>query len=195
MIKKVEVIISENEKIKDVFPEFTLLKNEDALGFYSKIDLVIIDKKLSNQAIKKITKISDRIINLVDDSNIENVATLLKPFRLYKLLEIANHYRQNKFIFCLINDEILYSQRASYISHQDKQIKLTDKENELFAAILTAPDYVIAKEALLSKVWGYAKDIETSTLDTHLTRLRSYLPAGFINNKDGIISLDIKNII
>ena len=58
-----------------------------------------------------------------------------------------------------------------------------------------APNYVISKEVLLSRVWGYAKDAETSTLDTHLARLRAYFPAGFINNKDGSISLAVEKII
>ena len=195
MIKRIEVIFSDNEIIKDIFPDFLMVTDESDLSLYSKIDLLIIDKSLSDEAIKKITKISDRIINLTDDLAVENAAILPKPFRLHKLLEMVDNYRKNESIFCLINDAILYSQRSGYVFHLDKQIKLNDKENELFSALLMAPNYVIFKEVLLSRVWGYAKDAETSTLDTHLARLRAYFPAGFINNKDGSISLGIEQII
>jgi DNA-binding response OmpR family regulator len=189
MIKRIEVIFSDNEIIKDIFPDFLIVTD---LSLYSKIDLLIIDKSLSDEAIKKITKISDRIINLTDDLALENAVILPKPFRLHKLLEMVDNYRKNASIFCLINDAILYSQRSGYVFHFDKRIKLNDKENELFSALLMAPNYVVLKEDLLSLVWGYAKDAETSTLDTHLARLRAYFPAGFINNKDGSISLSVK---
>lgn len=192
MIKRIEVIFSDNAIIKDVLSDFLIVTD---LNLYSKIDLLIIDKYLSDEAIKKLTKISDRIINLTDYLTIENAATLVKPFRLHKLLEIVDNYRKNESIFCLINDAILYSQRSGYIYHLDKKIKLNDKENELFSALLMAPNYVMPKEDLLSRVWGYAKDAETYTLDTHLARLRAYFSAGFINNKDGFISLDIHQIM
>lgn len=55
------------------------------------------------------------------------------------------------------------------------RIPLTEKEGELFAALLAGGEEIISREQLLKLVWGYNEDIDTHTLETHIYRLRGKL--------------------
>lgn len=189
--KNIQIIISDNSILHDTFPEAELISQESNLEHYKKIDLLIVDKIISEPAIDKIIKITDKIINLSAEVSIEGAIVFLKPFRLHNLVEIINQQQRKDIIFCLINNEILYSQKGSYINYSNKQISLTDKENDLLASLILAPNHSLTKENLLTKVWLYAKTTETTTVDIHLSRLRSILPDGFLNIKDGNASLGV----
>lgn len=49
---------------------------------------------------------------------------------------------------------------------------LTDREAALLEALILAPGHRLERSALLEHVWGYHKDAETHTLETHIYRLR-----------------------
>lgn len=49
---------------------------------------------------------------------------------------------------------------------------LTDREVDLLAALIQAPDHSLSRAGILEKVWGYHQDAETHTLETHIYRLR-----------------------
>lgn len=53
-----------------------------------------------------------------------------------------------------------------------EHIELTAREAELVTALLAAGEAGLAREDLLRDVWGYASDLETHTLETHIYRLR-----------------------
>ncbi len=46
------------------------------------------------------------------------------------------------------------------------------KELELLRALLRAPGRVVSRQRLLQEVWGYATDVVTRTVDTHVAELR-----------------------
>jgi two-component system response regulator RegX3 len=56
----------------------------------------------------------------------------------------------------------------------EDEIAFTKREVELLAYLAQHPDRPIAREELLVKVWGYAKnlDIETRTVDIHIAKIR-----------------------
>lgn len=58
-----------------------------------------------------------------------------------------------------------------------KEITLTSKEYDLLTALIQAKGKVLSREAILDKVWGYdaAINIETRTVDMHITQLRKKL--------------------
>ncbi len=58
-------------------------------------------------------------------------------------------------------------------------MKLTNKETQLLKLLLENREKLIEKEALIAAVWPDAIDIETRTVDVHLSMLRKKLaPAG-----------------
>ena len=55
------------------------------------------------------------------------------------------------------------------------EILLTALEFRLLMDLMTRPGRVQTRDALLERVWGYAPNVETRTVDTHVKRLREKL--------------------
>lgn len=55
-------------------------------------------------------------------------------------------------------------------------VKLTEKESDLLA-YLCAAEGPVSREELLAVIWGYAPQVDTHTLETHIYRLRRKLMA------------------
>jgi DNA-binding response OmpR family regulator len=51
-------------------------------------------------------------------------------------------------------------------------MRLTDKEKDILLLLGEAKGAVVSRETLLEKVWAYAPNLETHTLETHIYRLR-----------------------
>jgi hypothetical protein len=101
---------------------------------------------------------------------------IIKPFRFALLLSrIRAQIRQYE-----ANDDSVftigpYSFRpgAKQLSNEaDLKIKLTEKETAILRFLYKADLHVVAKETLLSEVWGYNPNVTTHTLETHIYRLR-----------------------
>ena len=69
-------------------------------------------------------------------------------------------------------------------------IILTEKEIQLLELFLNNKK-PISKENILSKIWNYAADADTHTVETHIYRLRKKISEKFLdekfilNNKEG----------
>jgi len=66
-----------------------------------------------------------------------------------------------------------------------KNVTVTDKESSLLECLCLAP-YPLPRNEILATVWGYSADMETHTLETHISRLRRKLedadPSSFLEN-------------
>jgi DNA-binding response OmpR family regulator len=49
---------------------------------------------------------------------------------------------------------------------------LTEKERNILVLLFEAGDEAVSREVMLEKIWNYAPDLETHTLETHIYRLR-----------------------
>ena len=54
----------------------------------------------------------------------------------------------------------------------EKKIRLTEKETNILKYLYRAGGKSVAREELLSEVWGYNANVTTHTLETHVYRLR-----------------------
>jgi len=129
--------------------------------------------------------IQNNIIYLVDHNfSITNVNSdanfyLKKPVSLSKIEEIIGELKNNKasrkeeiirlkkFILIPV-DKILYSNDKSEF------IKLTEKEVQILIELGNSK-ISSSKKYLLEKVWKYNPNIKTSTVETHIHRLRKKL--------------------
>ncbi len=59
-----------------------------------------------------------------------------------------------------------------------EEVLLTALEFRLLLDLATRAGRVQSRDALLERVWGYAPNVETRTVDTHVKRLREKLGAG-----------------
>ena len=68
--------------------------------------------------------------------------------------------------------------RRQLVDDGGKVVRLTDKEVAILCRLGHAVGEVVAREALLTEVWGYSAAITTHTLETHIYRLRRKIEAG-----------------
>ena len=67
--------------------------------------------------------------------------------------------------------------RGGTLKLDSRPVTLTRKEYELFAMLAQHAGDIVPRQILLSRIWGYGKDIRTRTLDVHIRRLRKKLGA------------------
>ena len=65
--------------------------------------------------------------------------------------------------------------RSRSVLYQGKPIKLTDKEFELVTFIFSNLGRLLSRQQILSTVWGYETEVNTRTVDTHISRIRKKL--------------------
>lgn len=58
---------------------------------------------------------------------------------------------------------------------EGEAIKLTDKEFELACYIFNHIGRLLSRNQILASVWGYEADVNTRTVDTHISRIRKKL--------------------
>lgn len=61
------------------------------------------------------------------------------------------------------------------VTVQGEPITLTQKEFDLTAYLFQSPGKLLSRDHLLNKVWGLNADVDTRTVDTHVSRLRKKL--------------------
>lgn len=77
--------------------------------------------------------------------------------------------------------KMLPEQWQVYVS--DEPVSLTEKEFRLLRELMEVRGRVLTRETLLERVWGYLRsfDVETRTLDVHMSRLRAKLGSSASN--------------
>ena len=121
------------------------------------------------------SKDSDADTNLGIDSGANDFIT--KPFRLGALLarlraHIYQHERSDGVV-CKIGPYTFNSSSKFLVNNEDaKKIRLTDKETAILKYLYRAGERVVGRDTLLDEVWGYNRDAETHTLETHVYSLR-----------------------
>lgn len=123
------------------------------------------------------------IINLTGKKLHKNEFVLNKPYNLADLIAIIDKNAQDQEVFCTINSETLYSQRKSVLLSENESIQLTDKENSILSAIFLRENLSIDKARLREDIWGYHENTESSTVETHIYKLKNKLPKGVLEIK------------
>jgi len=164
------------------------------INFHNKINLLIID--LSDLTLDNIWhhKIKTTI-NLTSKNKFsQDEINISKPFRLNNFLKIIQGVNNSQDIFCVINNDFIYNEKLHTLSSQENSIRLTAKENNIFKSMLLSTDFRIEKEFLLKNVWKYHENSESSTIDTHLYRLKAKLPDNMLELKSNSCQLNITSL-
>lgn len=159
-----------------------------SLSLYSKIDLLIVDsddfKLFEPHRVKTIINLSNK--NLTTDE-----IKISKPFQLNTLLKLIESTVKSQDIFCALNKDFVYNERSQKLTSKEKTIKLTEKENDIFKALLLSPNFQLSKESLLKTIWQYHEDSESLTAQTHLYKLKTKLPDEMLEVKNNVCQLNI----
>jgi len=75
-----------------------------------------------------------------------------------------------------LGDYILFpAENILMIKETSLEIKLTDKDRLLLRVLYEAEENGMSRSDLLHSIWGYSKETETHTVETHIYRLRKKL--------------------
>jgi hypothetical protein len=186
--QKHSVIISDNSIIFNALCDNTSLlvqlfnsDDTESINNIRKIDLLIVDTNING--IKIPFYRINTLVNLTSKPLVGSEINFHKPFKFKELLSVMYSNMQDEYLFCCVNESLIYHQRLAKISSIDTEILLTDKENALFAELLMSNNFSSSKEHLKHKIWNYHKDSESTTVDTHLYKLKQKLPSGLIEIK------------
>ena len=108
------------------------------------------------------------------ESGVEDYLT--KPFSFPELLaRIKAMLRRVKPN--VVNEEIIYldlkvDRESMKVYRQNKEVSLGPKEFKLLDFLISQPKRVYSREQLLEQVWGEDINVESRTVDVHITRLR-----------------------
>ena len=110
------------------------------------------------------------------DTNSDKDIFLKKPVSLNKIDKIINDIKTNKLYekvekIKIKNYTLIPMQKKLISKDKSEFIKLTEKEVQILAE-LNNPNFISSKEYLLKKVWNYNPGINTTTVETHIHRLR-----------------------
>ena len=147
---------------------------ENAIILVNQKDFSLLKSKADEKQIHCIKKFPIKISNLIDQLN----ARLIQ-----QNYSAQSNININKYILD-INSRIL--------KKSDNKLKLTEREIDTII-FLKNENKPIKVDVLQKKVWKYAEDLETHTVETHIYRLRKKIKDTFNDDtflqskKDGYI--------
>jgi DNA-binding response OmpR family regulator len=114
-----------------------------------------------------------------------------KPFSMKELLaRIAAHLRRAASPESpddVYEDPRLKVDRARHtVEVRGEQLHLTKKEFDLLWLLIRSGGRVVSRETILSRLWDYAADIETRTVDVHIRSLRKKIGEDVIETVVGV---------
>ena len=133
---------------------------ENSIILINQKDFSSLKNKINEKQIHCITKFPIKISNLIDQLN----ARLIQ-----QNYSAQSNININKYILD-INSRIL--------KKSDNELKLTEREIDTII-FLKNENKPVKVDVLQKKVWNYAEDLETHTVETHIYRLRKKIKDTF----------------
>ena len=103
---------------------------------------------------------------------------LPKPFATAELIARVRAMlrRKDTFVPDLLDSGGLILNRSTYqISYKDKTVSLSGKEFQLLEMFMQRPGVIVTTEQLMTHVWGWETDVDTSVVWVHISNLRKKL--------------------
>ena len=157
-------------EIKDNLP-FNISNFENEKNFNSEIPLIVTNPNNKNLIKKNILAVSDLPITLDKLIELININLIKLKFNYQSKINIRG-YDLNL--------------NSKFFSKDGIKVKLTEKEIEIILYLVVNQNKKTVLE-LQKNIWGYAQDLETHTVETHIYRLRKKIADNF-NDKDFIVS-------
>ena len=156
----------------------TYAKEADVKEYENDILLFVLDDH-NNQSAKKLSQSQSVFaIGEVVDSDHDFIQLFQPTVRLGAMVQSIASYlkhkaQQQSLTPVKMGGYTLDPRSNQLTSKKDSDlIKLTEKEQDILLFLYAQRDAPVSRQALLDEVWGYAQDVETHTLETHIYRLR-----------------------
>ena len=188
------IIVESNEDHFKIWEDYFSKKFK--IKVFNRLENCLEDKNIFNKDtifIIQITQqkshlnktIQNNIIYLIDNNfSIANAKSdknfyVKKPVSLSKIEEIIDEIKNNKErhkeeIIRIKKYILMPDNKILYSNDKSEFIKLTEKEVQILIELYNSK-ITSSKTHLLEKVWKYNPNIKTSTVETHIHRLRKKL--------------------
>lgn len=131
----------------------------------------------------------DQVSDRIDGLNAGADDYLVKPFDLSELSArigaVARRYSGNPNPRITLGD-LSIDLAARSITRDNRAIALTAREWVLFEAFLQKPGQLLSKPQLEERLYSFDAEIESNTIEVHISRLRKKLGADVIQTERGL---------
>ena len=199
MIKKSILLVDDDQRLRELLKDYLNEKNfqvftsedfdeaREILGFFI-FDLIILDRMMPSgdginliQDIKKVSKTPIIMLTAMGENNdkIDGLKTgtddyLSKPFepeelflRINNLLKLYENVNQTELLFSF--GSFIYNTKTNSLKLNDKEIYLTEGENNLLLKLINNRNNALSREELAEKEFD---ESELRKVDVGITRLR-----------------------
>ncbi len=131
----------------------------------------------------------DQVSDRIDGLNAGADDYLVKPFDLAELSarigSVARRYAGNPNP--IVSHGALEIDLAARSVHREgRPVTLTAREWALFEAFLSRPGQLLSKAQLEDKLYAFGAEVESNTIEVHVSRLRKKLGPGVIETERGL---------
>lgn len=157
---------------------FKIINNDDEVSDHN----VFITDAVNLRKLKGRLGDNHKILCIGEKSSFSNltnenfeISFLKVPFKFSELKERAeNLFSSLKSAQSNIRQfkNFNYDNQNRLILSNNKSLRVTEKENEIFNFLVLQTNKYVSREKLLSEIWNYNKEIDTHTLETHMYSLR-----------------------
>ena len=131
----------------------------------------------------------DQVSDRIDGLNAGADDYLVKPFDLAELSarigSVARRYGGNPNPI-ITHGALAIDRAAKTIRRNGKPVALTAREWALFDAFLARPGQLLSKAQLEEKLYAFDAEVESNTIEVHVSRLRKKLGSDVIDTERGL---------
>jgi two-component system, OmpR family, response regulator len=131
----------------------------------------------------------DQVSDCIDGLNAGADDYLVKPFDLAELSarigSVARRYTGNPNPI-ITHGTLEIDRAAKSIRRDGKPVALTAREWALFDAFLARPGQLLSKSQLEEKLYAFDSEVESNTIEVHVSRLRKKLGNDVIDTERGL---------